>query len=121
MNQKIIENNNQKIAEIISDQIEIRNEQDALDWMATARYEGADNIIIHEQNLPPEFFDLKTKLAGDILQKTVNYRMKIAIVGDFSKYNSSSLQAFIRECNRGRQIFFVGDLETAVIKLTGPI
>lgn len=121
MNQQIIENNNHKIAEIISDYVEIRTEQDALDWMATARYDGAESIIIYEHNLPAEFFDLKTKLAGDILQKTVMYRMKIAIVGDFSKYNSSSLQAFIRECNRGRQIFFVGNRETAVIKLTGAV
>ncbi|MBE2223487.1 MAG: DUF4180 domain-containing protein, partial [Anaerolineae bacterium] len=77
MNQQIIENNNHKIAEIISDYVEIRTEQDALDWMATARYDGAESIIIYEHNLPAEFFDLKTKLAGDILQKTVMYRMKI--------------------------------------------
>ena len=115
---KIIENNGQKIAELISDKIEICSEQDALDWLATANYEGADNIIFHEQNLCPDFFDLKTKLAGDILQKVVNYRIKVAIVGEFSKYESNSLKAFIVECNRGRQIFFVGDRETAVSKLT---
>ena len=121
MTQQIIENNNQKIAEIVSEQIEINNVQDFLDWMASASYEGAASLIVHEQNFNPEFFDLKTKLAGDILQKAVNYRMKIAIVGDFSQSNSNSLQAFIRECNRGQQIFFVPDRETAVIKLTGPI
>ena len=86
--------------------------------MASASYEGATTIILHEENLNPEFFDLKMKLAGDILQKAVNYRMKVAIVGEFSKYESNSLNAFIVECNRGRQIFFVGDRETAVSKLT---
>ena len=118
MNQIIFENNDQKIAEIISDQIEINNVQDALDWMGTANYEGANCIIFYEQNVNPEFFDLKTKLAGDILQKAVNYRMKVAIVGEFSKYESNSLKAFMVECNRGRQIFFVGNRETAVSKLT---
>lgn len=116
---RIFENNGQKIAELISDEIEICSEQDALDWLASASYEGADNLIFYEQNLCPEFFDLKTKLAGDVLQKAANYRMKVAIVGEFSKYNSNSLKAFIVECNRGRQIFFVGDRETAVIRLSG--
>jgi hypothetical protein len=118
MNQIIFDNNDKSIAEIISDQIEINTEQDFLDWMASANYEGATSLILHEETLNPDFFDLKTKLAGDILQKAANYRMKIAIVGEFSKYNSNSLNAFIVECNRGRQIFFVGDRETAVTKLT---
>jgi hypothetical protein len=118
MNQIIFENNNQKIAEIVSEQIEIVTVQDFLDWMANASYEGAIGIILHEHVLNPEFFHLKTKLAGDILQKAANYHMKVAIVGEFSKYGSNSLNAFIMECNRGRQIFFVEDRETAVIKLT---
>ena len=121
MNQIIFDNNDKSIAEIISDQIEINTEQDFLDWMASASYEGAASLILHEETLNPAFFDLKTKLAGDILQKAANYRMKVAIVGEFSKYESSSLNAFIVECNRGRQIFFVGDRETAVMKLTGAV
>ncbi len=121
MNQIIFDTDDKSIAEIISDQIEINTEQDFLDWMASASYEGATSLILHEETLNPEFFDLKTKLAGDILQKAANYRMKVAIVGEFSKYNSNSLNAFIVECNRGRQIFFVGDRETAVIKLTGTV
>ncbi len=110
--------NNKSIAEIKSDQIEINTVQDFLDWLASASYEGATSLILHEENINPDFFDLKTKLAGDMLQKAVNYRMKVAIIGEFSKYESNSLNAFIVECNRGRQIFFVGDVETAVTKLT---
>lgn len=117
MTQNIIESNGHKVAEIISDAIEINTVQDALDWMATVYYDGADNLIIYEQNLAPDFFDLSTGLAGEILQKAANYHIKVAIVGDFSRYTSKSLQAFILECNRGRQIFFVPDRETAVHKL----
>jgi hypothetical protein len=70
-------------------------------------------IIIKEKNLAPDFFNLKSGLAGDILQKCVNYRMKLAIVGKFDKYNSKSLKAFIIECNRGNQFFFVPDIPKA--------
>jgi hypothetical protein len=118
MEQIIFQNKDQKIAEIVSDQIEIRSVQDALDWMANASYEGAQNLVVYEHNLSPEFFDLKTQLAGDILQKAANYHMKVAIVGDFAQYESKSLRAFMVECNRGRQIFFVTDRETAVARLT---
>jgi hypothetical protein len=71
-----------------------------------------------ERNLDPGFFDLKTGMAGTILQKFSNYQMKLAIIGDFDKFNSHALNAFIVECNRGRHIFFVSDFDSAVKKLT---
>jgi hypothetical protein len=89
-----------------------------LDLMAECMYLGSTGIILHEQNLVGAFFDLKTRLAGEILQKFSNYRMKAAIVGDFSKFTSKSLQDFIRESNRMGRIFFVCSLEEALEKLT---
>lgn len=111
---KVIEDASFKIAEIISEAIVIKSEQDALDMMANIRYEGCDDIIINEKNLPAEFFDLSTRLAGEILQKFSNYHMRLAIVGDFSKYKSDSLKRFIQESNKGNQIFFVKDNAEAV-------
>ena len=52
--------------------------------------------------------------AGAILQKISNYSYQLAIIGDFSIYESESLQAFIRESNRTGQVIFVPDLETAI-------
>ena len=42
--------------------------------------------------------------------------MKLAIIGDFSKYDSKALRDFIYECNSGKDIFFVED-ETMALKL----
>ena len=64
-------------------------------------------MIIDKSNITEEFFDLKTKLAGEILQKYVNYQVKLAIVGDFDGYSSKSLKDFIYECNNGKHVFFV--------------
>jgi len=61
----------------------------------------------------PIFFNLKTALAGDILQLFVNYQIKVAIIDDFSEYQSGSLHDFIIECNRGRQVFFVSSMDEA--------
>ena len=73
-------------------------------------YQGFDKIIIHEKNITPEFFDLRTKIAGEILQKFAQYQMPLIIVGDFSKYKSKSLNDFIFESNKSQQINFIKDL-----------
>ena len=64
-----------------------------------------------------KIFDLKTGLAGEILQKYTNYSVKVAIVGDFSVYESKSLKDFIYECNHGKQIFFVENIDDALDRL----
>lgn len=110
--------NNYNIAEITADQIIIHFTQDVLDLMANIRYMGANRIIIHERNIIPDFFNLKTGIAGEILQKFSNYNMHLAIVGDFSKYPGNSLRDFIRESNKIGRISFVNTIDEARIKLT---
>jgi hypothetical protein len=109
----IHENGKQKIAEVVSDGIVINSAQDALDLMARPDIPAPKKIIIPKNNIAPDFFVLSTGLAGEVLQKFVNYRVQLAIVGNFSNLKSESLKAFIRESNRGRQIFFVENIETA--------
>ena len=97
----------------------IKDTAQMLDIIATAQYyhPGHAGLVVRKENLPEEFFDLKTKLAGEMLQKFSNYKVKLAIVGDFGSIESKALADFIRECNRGRQIFFVGDTDEAIKKL----
>jgi len=106
------------IAEVISEGVIIHETQDALDLMADCGYQGARSIIIQEKNIIPEFFDLKTGIAGDILQRFSNYDVRLAIVGDFSRFKSKSLRDFVRESNRVGRINFVGSLQEAKDKLT---
>ncbi|MNC73477.1 hypothetical protein D3C75_1246860 [compost metagenome] len=61
---------------------------------------------------------MKTRLAGEILQKFINYSVKSAIVGDFSVYSSKGLKDFIYECNNGRDIFFLSTEEEAIERLS---
>lgn len=108
----IYEKGGDRIGKVMSDSIVIKNEQDALDLMVDPQLRDARKIIIDRKNIVPEFFDLSTRIAGEVLQKFVTYQVKLAIVGDFSDA-SPTLKAFIYETNRGIQIFFVGDTETA--------
>src|SRR5215813_10799233 len=40
----------------------------------------ADGFILTEDDLAQEFFDLRTGLAGELFQKCINYRIRLAIV-----------------------------------------
>lgn len=106
--------NNRKVAEIITDDIILKTTEDGLDLLGNLYYQGYDKIIIYEKNITPDFFDLKTKIAGDILQKFTQYQMPLAIVGDFSKFESKILNDFIFESNKGKQINFVNSQSEAL-------
>lgn len=119
MNIAKVEASGGNIAVISSSEIVIEDVQSSLDLMATVRYEtGCDRIIINKSLVSESFFDLKTRFAGEILQKYINYHMKIAIIGDFSVYSSQSLKDFIYECNRGNDIFFLPTEQHAIEKLS---
>ena len=100
-----------KIAEIISDNIVLQTVEDAVDLIGNMSYQGFDKLIIHEENMISDFFELKNKMAGNILQKFSQYSMPLAIIGDFEKYESKSLNDFIFESNKGSQINFVTTIE----------
>jgi CRISPR/Cas system-associated endonuclease/helicase Cas3 len=117
MNIIIEEVNGTPLAILESEAIEIHSLQDAIDLIGNSGYLGAQKVVVSQKNLHPDFFDLKTKLAGDILQKFSNYQMQLAIIGEFSHYPSKSLQDFILESNKHGRINFVGSLSEAKEKL----
>ncbi|HYG15594.1 MAG TPA: DUF4180 domain-containing protein [Bacteroidia bacterium] len=116
MNITIIPASSTPVAEITGSGIIINTLSDALDIIGNAGYQGAGRVIIYEENITPDFFDLKTGLAGEILQKFSTYTMQLAIVGDFSKYTSKALKDFIYESNKTGGINFVASREEALLR-----
>lgn len=90
----------------------IRAERDAMDLIGDAGYQGARWVAVPAERFDAGFFQLRTRVAGDIVQKFVNYRLGLAVLGDISRHTqgSESLRDFVRECNRGRQTWFVADV-----------
>ena len=108
-------NKNGHVIAVVNPDVNIDGTQELLDLFATAWYDGgSDRLIVYKESLSEDFFDLKTGVAGELLQKCSNYRMHFAIVGDFSHYTSKSLRNFIYESNKGRLIFYTGNLASAV-------
>ena len=80
-----IEKNGIICAIVNSDKPVITDAQSALDVLMTAKYDaGTKNIVISKELIVADFFILSTGLAGDILQKYINYGGRIAMYGDYS-------------------------------------
>lgn len=119
MKTEIIKRNNTEIAVVSSDEVLITDVQSALDLIMTVKYEtGCTDIAINKEAIVNDFFVLSSCLAGEILQKFINYGVRFAIYGDFSKYTSKPLKDFMYESNKGKDVFFAAAKEEAVDMLT---
>lgn len=119
MNFKKIEKNNIICAVVKSENVVITDAQSALDLLMSAKYDvGTKNIVINKKLITEDFFILSRGLAGEILQKYVNYGGRIAVYGDYSHYTSKPLKDFIYESNKGKDVFFVATEDEAVEMLT---
>jgi hypothetical protein len=89
----------------------IRTARDATDLISKAWEARAKVLAIPVERLDADFFQLGTGVAGEIVQKFANYRMRVAIVGDISRSidESKSLRDFVRETNRGDRLWFVAN------------
>ena len=89
----------------------VAGEQDALDLLGDAFGAGADVLVVPIERLAPAFFALRTGVAGAVVQKFVNYRVRLVVLGDVSAYADAGgpLADWIHETGRGREIWFVPD------------
>lgn len=106
------------IALVESKNVLISDVASALDFAMSVRDQtGCDRIALNKTALDESFFKLSSCLAGDILQKYINYQIKLAIFGNYSAYTSKPLKDFIYESNKGRDFFFVATSEQAIDRL----
>ena len=98
----------------------IAGDRDAADLLGDAFGQGAEIVVVPVERLAPEFFVLRTGVAGAVLQKFVTYRLHLVILGDISEQVgvSTSLRDLVRECNRGSQTWFVADDAELEARLT---
>jgi len=82
---------------------------------------GARFVAIPLARLGPDFLRLGSGVAGAVLQKLVNYRFQVAVLGDVAAPAAASapLRDFIGESNRGQTVWFVEDLGALEAKLRG--
>ncbi|MEU4097003.1 DUF4180 domain-containing protein [Streptomyces sp. NPDC026673] len=98
--------------------VRIAGVQDALDVIGSA-FSRAEVVAVPVARLDERFFELRSGLAGEILQKFVNYRIRLAVVGDISAYVAASkaFRDLVRESDRGDGTWFVADLDALDARL----
>ena len=107
------------IAIVKTNEILIKDIQSAIDFIMTIKYEtNCNKIALNKGAITEDFFILSKGLAGEILQKFINYQTKFAIYGDYSEYTSKPLKDFIYESNNGKDIFFVENEDEAIKSLS---
>lgn len=95
--------------------------RDVIDMIGDASAHDADMVAIPVARQRGDFFDLKTRFAGEMLQVCTTYNLRVAFVGDLSDRIAASdaLRDFVYESNKGRQVWFVDNLSALERRLTG--
>jgi hypothetical protein len=112
-----------RILECAVDGPPVRGPGDATDLIGLAWEQKARLVALPVERLGEDFLVLSTGIAGEVVQKFVNYQVGLAIVGDISAAvaRSKPLADFVRESNRGRHVWFVADMDALSGKLEAPL
>jgi hypothetical protein len=111
------------VLECVPDGTKLQSYRDTVDLIGKAFENRATLIVIPVECLDDDFFRLRTLIAGEMIQKFVQYRRRVAIVGDISRHltESSALRAFVSETNRGKSVWFVASIEELQERLAGTV
>ena len=115
----IIDDSDIRMHHLDADGEPISTPDDASDLVGTAWSHRANLIVVPVERLDPKFFRLSTGIAGEITQKLVNYRLRLAVIGNISGHLAKieSLRDFVWESNRGDHIWFLEDERALDTKL----
>jgi hypothetical protein len=109
----------QRVFEVADDGHGIHSIRYAVDVVGMALGQDATMVVLPIASLDPAFFQLSTRFAGEVLQKFVNYGLRVVVLGDHSQHSAQSgpLRDFIRESNRSKAIWFLADWNALKEKL----
>ncbi|AZZ52838.1 MULTISPECIES: DUF4180 domain-containing protein [Rathayibacter] len=93
--------------------------EDALAVIGEIYGSDAETIVVPVGRLDPEFFRLRSGIAGEFVQRFVMYGKRLVVVGDITEQvsASSTLHDFVVESNRGDHLWFVPALDALDARL----
>lgn len=100
----------------------IASARDITNLIGDALSAGATAAVVPVDSLHADFFQLRTGLAAELLQKAANYRIRLVVVGDISPYCAAS-KAFndlVVESKRAAGYHFATTLDDANAWLESP-
>jgi DNA-binding PadR family transcriptional regulator len=113
MNYQIREIENKKYIELISTTENLSTENDALDLIALCWEHDTHSLMIHYAALSEDFFRLKTKVAGNIIQKFTNYGVKAAVIIPQETIQKGRFKEMVTETNKNNHFRMYENKEEA--------
>jgi PadR family transcriptional regulator, regulatory protein AphA len=113
----LFEKSGHKYIEAAPTELLLQGEKDAITLIGLCGEQSSERLLLYAGNLSESFFDLKSGLAGAILQKFTNYHMKVALVIP-SDFVQGRFKDFVLEANRGNQFRAFQEKDDAEIWLT---
>lgn len=112
INYKVIEKDNKKYIECDSETTPICSEQDALDLCVACIENNTNLMMLHAEMLTDDFFNLKTGLAGQVLQKFINFHVKVAVILTNERKISGRFKELLAESNKRNDfVSFINTVE----------
>lgn len=112
MNFRVVEKTGRTYVELLAGSF-LSSEQSAVELVGLCGGAGTRLLMLHEENLSSDFFDLRTGSAGAVLLKFSNYRIRAAVVVSANRIGCGKFYEFVLETNRGRQFYVASDRESA--------
>lgn len=107
MNYRLVEHAQNQYVECLPGDGRIENESDALELVAACGEYLTHRLLLYAENLAEDFFNLRSGLAGEVLQKFANYRIKTAAVLPPELVNQGRFREMALEANRSNQLFHI--------------
>ncbi len=119
MNYQLIQKCNQSYLECLPSYPKLAAGDDALDLIVACGQNNTNKLMLQAENFTPDFFRLRTGVAGDILQKFSTYRIQVAAVLSPELVNQGRFREMVLEANRGNQFRVFYNRESAEQWLVG--
>lgn len=101
MDYNIIEKGTKKYIEVLSSDNLLNSEQDALDLISLSWEHNIQQQVLHGEIFSEDFFNLKTGVAGKMLQKFINYGIRVAAIIPAQVANTGRFREMVLETNKG--------------------
>jgi hypothetical protein len=101
-----------RVEDLTASDFRIASPSDVLELVAM----GVERLVMSREQINADFFDLSTGFAGEVVQKCMNYGLRVAVVGDFED-RSASFRQFAVESSKGSRFVFVRSVAEGLARL----
>src|SRR5512133_2342013 len=107
LNYQMVDHPRNRYVECLAGDGRIEGERDALDLIGACGEYETHRLLLHAEALTDAFYQLRTGLAGAVLQKFADYRVKTAALLTPELVNQGRFREMALEANRSNHLFHI--------------